>query len=55
MPVDLHAHFDMADPRPVETVLGLGLPPDAEQAVLAGNGERLLGLGKASSSKELVT
>ena len=54
MPVDLHAHFDMADPRPVETVLGLGLPPDAERAVLAGNGERL-GLGKASSRKELVT
>jgi aminocarboxymuconate-semialdehyde decarboxylase len=36
--------FDMADPRPAETVAAAGLPPDDEQAVLGGNAARLLGL-----------
>ena len=37
--------FDMADPRPVETVRAAGLGAEAERAVLAGNAERVLGLG----------
>jgi aminocarboxymuconate-semialdehyde decarboxylase len=36
--------FDMADPRPVETVRAAGLAPEAEVAVLGGNAARLLGL-----------
>jgi aminocarboxymuconate-semialdehyde decarboxylase len=36
--------FDMGDPRHVDTVRGLGLAPDVEAAILAGNAERLLGL-----------
>jgi aminocarboxymuconate-semialdehyde decarboxylase len=34
--------FDMGDARHVETVRGLGLEPDVEAAILAGNAERLL-------------
>jgi len=45
--------FDMADPRPVETVRTLGLPPGEEAAILDGNAERLLGLGERSR-KEVV-
>jgi aminocarboxymuconate-semialdehyde decarboxylase len=36
--------FDMADPRPAETVAAAGLHPDDEQAVLGGSAARLLGL-----------
>jgi aminocarboxymuconate-semialdehyde decarboxylase len=34
--------FDMGDQRHVDTVRGLGLDPDVEAAILAGNAERLL-------------
>jgi aminocarboxymuconate-semialdehyde decarboxylase len=37
--------FDMADPRPVETVRGAGLVEEDEAAVLSSNAERLLALG----------
>jgi aminocarboxymuconate-semialdehyde decarboxylase len=36
--------FDMGDARHVHTVRALGLEPEVEAAVLAGNAERLLGL-----------
>jgi aminocarboxymuconate-semialdehyde decarboxylase len=36
--------FDMADPRPAETVAAAGLEPDDEQAVLGASAARLLGL-----------
>jgi aminocarboxymuconate-semialdehyde decarboxylase len=36
--------FDMGDARHVDTVRALGLAPDVEVAILAGNAERLLGL-----------
>ena len=36
--------FDMGDARHVDTVRALGLAPDVEAAILAGNAERLLGL-----------
>jgi aminocarboxymuconate-semialdehyde decarboxylase len=39
--------FDMGDARHVDTVRALGLPPDVEEAILGGNGERLLGLEPA--------
>jgi aminocarboxymuconate-semialdehyde decarboxylase len=35
--------FDMGDARHVDTVRALGLAPDVEAAILAGNAERLLG------------
>ena len=34
--------FDMGDARHVDTVRALGLAPDMEMAILAGNAERLL-------------
>jgi aminocarboxymuconate-semialdehyde decarboxylase len=34
--------FDMGDSRHVDTVRALGLPPDHEAAILAGNAERIL-------------
>jgi aminocarboxymuconate-semialdehyde decarboxylase len=34
--------FDMGDARHVDTVRGLGLAPDVERAILAGNADRLL-------------
>jgi aminocarboxymuconate-semialdehyde decarboxylase len=34
--------FDMGDGRHVQTVRALGLAPDVEEAILAGNAERLL-------------
>lgn len=37
--------FDMADPSPVQTVRAAGLVQETEQALLAGNAERVLGLG----------
>jgi aminocarboxymuconate-semialdehyde decarboxylase len=37
--------FDMADPRPVDTVRAAGLAEEDERAVLSGNAERLLALG----------
>ena len=36
--------FDMGDARQVDTVRALGLAPDVEEAILAGNAESLLGL-----------
>ena len=39
--------FDMADQRPVETVRACGFDPAVEEAILAGNAERLLGLDRA--------
>jgi aminocarboxymuconate-semialdehyde decarboxylase len=36
--------FDMGDARHVHTVRALGLEPEVEAAILAGNAERLLGL-----------
>lgn len=36
--------FDMGDPHPIETVRRAGLHPDAEEALLAGNAQRLLAL-----------
>lgn len=39
--------FDMGDPQQVETVQALGLAPEVEAAILAGNAERLLGLEHA--------
>jgi aminocarboxymuconate-semialdehyde decarboxylase len=45
--------FDMADPRPVDTVRALGLPTGEENAVMEGNAERLLGLGE-SARKEVL-
>jgi aminocarboxymuconate-semialdehyde decarboxylase len=36
--------FDMGDARHVETVRALGLEPEVEAGILAGNAERLLGL-----------
>src|SRR5215207_2913165 len=36
--------FDMGDARQVDTVRALALAPDVEEAILAGNAERLLGL-----------
>ena len=36
--------FDMADPRPVETVRRAQLGADAERAILGGNAQRLFGL-----------
>jgi len=41
--------FDMGDARHVDTVRALGLAPDVERAILAGNAERLL------AEKEAVT
>jgi aminocarboxymuconate-semialdehyde decarboxylase len=38
--------FDMGDARHLDTVRALGLEPDAEAAILAGNAERLLGLDR---------
>ena len=35
--------FDMGDPRAADAVRELGLPEDAEAAILGGNAERLLG------------
>jgi aminocarboxymuconate-semialdehyde decarboxylase len=40
--------FDMADPRPAATVRAAGLGAEAEQAVLAGNAERVLGLSASA-------
>ena len=39
--------FDMGDARHVDSVRALGLAPDVERAILAGNAERLLGLEPA--------
>jgi aminocarboxymuconate-semialdehyde decarboxylase len=45
--------FDMADPDPVESVRACGLGAEAEEAILAGNAERLLGLERATK-REIV-
>ena len=45
--------FDMGDARHVETVRGLELAPEAEDAILAGNAERLLGLDPVSREETL--
>jgi aminocarboxymuconate-semialdehyde decarboxylase len=41
--------FDMADPDPVESVRACGLDPVAEEAILVGNAERLLGLDRTEA------
>jgi aminocarboxymuconate-semialdehyde decarboxylase len=46
--------FDMGDARHVETVRALGLAPEVEAAILAGNAERLLGL-ESARREETVT
>jgi aminocarboxymuconate-semialdehyde decarboxylase len=46
--------FDMGDPRQVDTVRALGLAPDAEAAILAGNAERLLGLEPARREETIT-
>ena len=46
--------FDMGDARHVDTVRALGLPPDVEEAILGGNGERLLGLEPARREETLT-
>jgi hypothetical protein len=38
----------MTDPRPVQTVLSAGLDATAQEAVLSGNAERVLGFGAAA-------
>jgi aminocarboxymuconate-semialdehyde decarboxylase len=45
--------FDMGDARHVDTVRALGLDPDVEAAVLAGNAERLLGLQPARREESM--
>ena len=45
--------FDMGDARQVDTVRALGLAPDVEAAVLAGNAERLLGLEPARGEETM--
>jgi aminocarboxymuconate-semialdehyde decarboxylase len=46
--------FDMGDARHVETVRSLGLAPDVEAAILAGNAERLLALPAARREETLT-
>jgi aminocarboxymuconate-semialdehyde decarboxylase len=46
--------FDMGDARHVDTVRALGLAPDVEAAILAGNAERLLGVERLER-EETVT
>jgi aminocarboxymuconate-semialdehyde decarboxylase len=46
--------FDMGDARHVDTVRRLGLAPDVEAAILAGNAERLLGLAPARREETLT-
>ena len=46
--------FDMGDSRHADTVRGLGLAPDVEQAILGGNAERLLGLEPANKEESMT-
>jgi aminocarboxymuconate-semialdehyde decarboxylase len=46
--------FDMGDPRPADTVRASGLDRATERAVLAGNAERLLGLERPQTEREMV-
>jgi aminocarboxymuconate-semialdehyde decarboxylase len=46
--------FDMGDARHVDTVRRLGLEPEMEAAILAGNAERLLGLEPARREETLT-
>src|SRR5918998_1879012 len=46
--------FDMGDARHVDTVRGLGLEPQVQDAILAGNAERLLGV-PAGRGEETMT
>jgi aminocarboxymuconate-semialdehyde decarboxylase len=46
--------FDMGDPRHVDTVRALGLAPEVEGAILAGNAERLLGLEPVSREETMT-
>jgi aminocarboxymuconate-semialdehyde decarboxylase len=46
--------FDMGDARHADTVRGVGLEPDVEAAILAGNAERLLG-PRPSRREETLT
>jgi len=45
--------FDMADRRPVETVRACGFDRETEEAILAGNAERLLGLDRAKTEETI--
>ena len=47
--------FDMGDARHVDTVRALGLAPDAEAAILAGNAERLLGSSPRAERRHRMT
>jgi aminocarboxymuconate-semialdehyde decarboxylase len=46
--------FDMGDARHVDAIRALGLAPEAEQAILAGNAERLLGLEPAHREETIT-
>jgi aminocarboxymuconate-semialdehyde decarboxylase len=46
--------FDMGDARHVDTVRALGLAPEVEAAILAGNAERLLGLAPARRQETMT-
>jgi aminocarboxymuconate-semialdehyde decarboxylase len=46
--------FDMGDARHVDSVRGLGLAPEVEAAILAGNAERLLGLEPARREETIT-
>jgi aminocarboxymuconate-semialdehyde decarboxylase len=46
--------FDMGDARHVDTVRGLGLAPDVEAAILAGNAERLLGVQRVRREETIT-
>jgi len=45
--------FDMGDGRHVDTVRALGLAPDALEAIVAGNAERLLGLERSQREETM--
>ena len=46
--------FDMGDARHVDTVRRLGLAPDVEAAILAGNAERLLGVERVRREETIT-
>jgi aminocarboxymuconate-semialdehyde decarboxylase len=46
--------FDMGDARHVDAVRALGLASDVEEAVLAGNAERLLALERADREETIT-
>jgi len=46
--------FDMGDARHADTIRALGLAPEVERAILAGNAERLLGLERARREETMT-